>query len=314
MGKKCGYFEGWYFKLVDKNGKKPIVFIPGIINNKRFPHSFIQIYIGDEMKYYYIEGDISDFTAKEESLWIKIRDNSFSLNNISLDLSGKNSRRQSIYIKGDIKLTDSVPWPDNGKGIGSMELFNYINFLECYSQVCSLYSKLEGSISINGKTADYTDGCAYVEKNWGRDFPRDYFWIQSSGFREKRAALTLSYGRVPLYLIKFNGFLGALYLKDRVFSFTTTNGSKIKMESNSNVFHIELINKKYLLTINAYADKESFYPLMGPYKNKMVPNFRESLMGTAQVRLVCAEDKAVIFEDYSNFSGIEFGGNLNNLK
>jgi tocopherol cyclase len=299
---------------VDKNGENPIAFIPGVLNNKNCPHCFIQVFIGSEIKYYYIEGNISDFSAKEESLWIKIRDNIFSLNDISLDLSGRNSQNQSIYIKGNVKLTNTVSWPDKAKGIGTMGVFNYIKFLECYSQVCSLHSKLKGSISINGKTTDYTDGCAYVEKNWGRDFPRDYFWVQSSGFREKKAALTLSYGRVPLYLIKFNGFLGALYLKDRVFLFTSMNGSSIKMESDINGFHIKLTNKKYVLIISTYADKESFYPLMGPCKNKMIPDFRESLKGIALVKLTCIENKELIFEDYSNFSGIEFGGNLNNLK
>ena len=295
---------------MDKNGENPIAFIPGVINNKSFPHSFIQVFIGSEMKYYYIKGDISDFKAKRESLWIKIRDNSFSLNNISLNLSGKNNENQSIYIKGHVKITDSVRWP----GKGSMGLFNYINFLECYSQVCSLHSKLEGSILIDGKIVDFTGGCAYVEKNWGRNFPKDYFWVQASGFREKRAAITLSYGRIPLYLMKFNGFLGAVYLRDRIFTFTTINGSSIKIENNSNTFHIKLINKKYLLNINAYAESNNFYPFMGPYKNKMVPNFRESLNGIVQVKLTYLDDKKLIFNDYSNFSGIEFGGNLNNLK
>ncbi|MFA6941111.1 MAG: hypothetical protein WCQ54_09050 [Clostridiaceae bacterium] len=53
---------------------------------------------------------------------------------------------------------------------------------------------------------------------------------------------------------------------------------------------------------------------MGHYKDKMVPNFRGSLEGIVQVRLTSADDKKIIFDDYSNFSGIEFGGNLDNLK
>lgn len=312
-GKKCGYFEGWYFKFVDKNGENPIAIIPGIITSGGNPHSFIQVFVGDSVEYYYIMGDKNDFIGEEDNLNVKVKGNTFTLKQVILNIKGKNNN-SNLIIEGKINLRNKVYWPDNGTSKGSMGFFNYLTFLECYSQVCLLNSEIDGTISINGKEVDYTDGKAYVEKNWGRNFPKDYLWIQSSGFTNKKASLTISYGRVPLYLFKINGFLGALYLEDKIYTFTTMNKSKINIDKEEDIILVELSNKEYYLRVRGYAKDDTFFPLIGPFNGNMKSMYRESLKGSVETTLIGKIDGKVLFNDTSNYSGIEVGGDLNNLK
>jgi hypothetical protein len=45
-GKKAGFFEGWYFKVVDPSERRMYAFIPGISFAAEDSHSFIQVLNG----------------------------------------------------------------------------------------------------------------------------------------------------------------------------------------------------------------------------------------------------------------------------
>ncbi|EKY26723.1 hypothetical protein HMPREF0216_01908 [Clostridium celatum DSM 1785] len=39
-----------------------------------------------------------------------------------------------------------------------MGFYNYLNFMECYSQVCALDGGIYGYLKLNNKEIDFTDG------------------------------------------------------------------------------------------------------------------------------------------------------------
>jgi len=61
-GKKKNYFEGWYFKIVSKDGKHTWAFIPGISYGGNQNHSFIQVINGMTGETWYFKYEPSAFS------------------------------------------------------------------------------------------------------------------------------------------------------------------------------------------------------------------------------------------------------------
>lgn len=49
-------------------------------------------------------------------------------------------------------------WQDYLINPGIMGFYNYLNFMECYSQVCALDGGIYGYLKLNNKEIDFTDG------------------------------------------------------------------------------------------------------------------------------------------------------------
>ncbi len=66
--KKVNYFEGWYFKLIDKKSDNIFAVIPGISisNVKNNSHAFIQVMDGKNATSEYFRFNVSDFSYSTE--------------------------------------------------------------------------------------------------------------------------------------------------------------------------------------------------------------------------------------------------------
>lgn len=82
------YFEGWYYKIVDKDESNSFAFIPGIAYDKnRKGHSFVQIIDSINYRTEYFKFPISEFIYSEEVLDVIVGDK-----NYLLSISGKYNR------------------------------------------------------------------------------------------------------------------------------------------------------------------------------------------------------------------------------
>ncbi|QII81181.1 hypothetical protein G7057_00970 [Jeotgalibaca arthritidis] len=45
-------------------------------------------------------------------------------------------------------------------------------------------------------------GKGYIEKDWGRSFPKNYIWIQSNHFNDNQRSLFFSYAHIPYRRLK----------------------------------------------------------------------------------------------------------------
>ena len=106
--KKSNFFEGWYFKLVDKNMNNVISLIPGIYlgKTKENSHSFIQILQGNKAIYSYKKFAKDEFKSKSNSeLTISVANNSFSLKEISLNINdGTDNITGCVCFKNLLKM------------------------------------------------------------------------------------------------------------------------------------------------------------------------------------------------------------------
>lgn len=310
--KRNNFFEGWYFKLTTRDNKKSFGFIPGIIKCKdnTNSHSFIQFLDGNKAKFEYIRYNEEDFYAEKNKFKVTIEDNKFSLEGMSISI-----KKQGLTIQGCLRFNNVIKWPDSMVNPGSMGFYNCLSFMQCYSQVCAIDMSIQGEININGERIDFTEGKAYVEKNWGRDFPYSYLWVQCNCFQGGEGALSCSIGHIPMPkpLRSFTGFLIGFWYKDVFYKFSTINISKITIDSNSKDINIKVNNGKYILEFKTATDKYTYMDLLAPRENRMIPIASETIVGRCDVMLKEIKSQKIIFKDSSCCAGVEFSGNYEEL-
>jgi len=299
------YFEGWYFKLVNRDMKQAFAFIPGVFFSSvpEHDHAFIQIIDGIKKTYRYERFPTKEFSSASNTFSVAVAGNSFGRNGLSFNLAGSRSA-----ISGKIKFSNHLDWPENFFNPGSMGFYNYILKMQCYSQVCAMDFDLSGSLEINGHLVDYNGGKGYIEKNWGTAFPYSWVWIQCNQFQKERAALSCSLGHIPFPLSSFRGFLVGLYVGSSFYEFTTMNRSKAEVIQKGADLAVHFKNRRYSLTIECETKSEDFILLNGPRGDQMVPLVQENLQGLVRVTLKETSGSRTIYSDSGRCAGVEYGG------
>lgn len=307
--KKKNFFEGWYFKIVDKNNSHKFAFIPGIAlgENSKQNHSFIQVVDGKDIDYKYLKFKQDSFRFDNNNLKIHVSSNMFSLEKISLFLHYQN-KNTTKHIKGILNFKNLSKWPDSILNPGSMGFYNYLLFMECYSQVCSLDGDIEGCLEIDGEIIDFTGGKVYIEKNWGKSFPKSWVWIQSNSFENKSVSVTCSLATIPFPIKDFRGFLIGVTINGQFISFTTINNSKLNLVSLGQDVELTASKNNLKLTLKTRTNLDDFVLCMAPKNGHMIPLVKETLNGTVKIILEDTDSHEIIFMGVGKSTGVEYGG------
>jgi tocopherol cyclase len=303
-GKKKNYFEGWYYKVISGNEEKAFAFIPGVAMDKSGNgHAFIQVLDGKQKTSAYHRFDIQEFRPSSKKLLVQINKNSFSEHYMLLDLPG---------IKGELHFSGNVPWPKPLYSPGIMGPYAFAPFMECYHGIVSMDHIIQGSLHINGEAVDFTNGRGYIEKDWGRSFPSAYFWMQSNHFSKPGISLKCSVAKIPWVRNSFTGFIAGLWLNDKLYRFTTYNGTKLRRSfADEKKVEVVLENKKYLLEILAHRDNAT--ELASPIDGFMNGRIEESMTALIEVRLTDKKEGAVLLDDIGKNAGLEVAGNIKEI-
>ena len=191
--KSKNYFEGWYYKIVDKDQSNSFAFIPGIAYDKnKNGHSFIQIIDSLNYRTEYFKFPISKFSYSKKELLVEVDKNIFTRNSLDINL-----QEGDYPVFGNLKFYDIEPFPKKLTRPGIMGPFSFVPFMECYHGVVNIHQKIKGSLTIDNKKVDFTDGYGYIEKDWGRSFPKWWVWIQCNHFTKRDASLMFSIAKIP---------------------------------------------------------------------------------------------------------------------
>lgn len=289
------YFEGWYFK--NTNNKGGISFIPGININNENKKAFIQVITSHSS--YYINYDINDFHFNLFPFSIKIGNNFFSKEYISIDIE---EEKQNIKIHGKIKYLNSQNINTNFLNPNIMGPFSYIPFMECNHAILSMKNKTQGSICINDTIIDLNNGTGYIEKDWGISFPKYYIWCQANNFKTKNTSFILSIADIPFKIFNFRGIICILKINNKEFKFSTYNNVKLKLyEVKNNYINIILKKGIYTLEINSKCNIKN--AVIAPIRGEMKKNILESI--SASVYIVLKKRNKIIFTDKSSNCGLE---------
>jgi tocopherol cyclase len=302
---KKSYFEGWYFKHVSNDGKQIMSFIPGISLSEKDSHSFVQYIMmiqGEDNKKRtetgYISYPLSSFEYQQEPFQIKIGPNVFTQSQVSVDLTNENST-----IKGSVELGKFTPIKHSLLTPNIMGIFAYVPVMECFHGIVSMNHSLTGSFKVNGETIDFSNGKGYIERDWGKSFPREYVWIQSNHFENDQTSLFFSEAHIPFMKTAFQGFICNLVVDNQEYRFATYHRDSCKLEKvNDQTVKITLENKAAILSIEAEVTNPG--ELIAPTVSGMQKVIKEELGGNVKIALYLKKEKT-LYKDETTSAGIE---------
>ena len=300
-GKKRRYFEGWYYKVLNAAEDKAFAFIPGItMDENGHRHSFIQVLNGKDLTSEYHKFKIKEFLPEAGIFEIRLANNSFSSNEIQLDLPN---------IKGILNFSQQTPWPSSWYSPGIMGPYSFVPFMECYHGILSIDHTLQGKLIINDETIDFTGGRDYTEKDWGHSFPSGYIWVQTNHFSKQGISLKASVAKIPWLGTSFVGFIAGVWLHDRLFQFTIYNSSRLQ-KSFADLTKVELAmeNKNYRLEILVH--RETATELASPISGFMQGRIEESMTAKVEVALTDIKSNRILLHDTGRNAGLEVAGKV----
>jgi len=296
--RKAGYFEGWYFKNVNAGQDDVLSVIPGISLDRNDPHAFVQVINGITGETRYFRFDIADFDWNRERFEVRVGKNEFSLARMKLDLA-----EDGFAVSGTLEFLDPVPYPSSLLSPGIMGWFSYVPFMECNHGVVSANHRIDGTLSVNGRAIDFSQGRGYIEKDWGKSFPSSWLWLQCNNFSADPCTLFVSVAKIPWLGHYFMGLIAFVYVGGKYHLFATYNGSKIENISFADrMLRIELSNRKYRLSITALQGEGGH--LKAPVSGTMSRMIKESVNSTVSFTLSDA-DGNTIHADEGRSAGLE---------
>ena len=302
--KKAPFFEGWYHKMSLKNGKS-IVLIPGMFRSSEVNNetAFIMIYNGISNEFKYLKIPIDNFKYKKNTYQLEIENNYFSLDRLKLNIANKD-----IKIYGEIFCSELKPWPNNLIEPGCMGWYAYLPTMECFHGILSMDHKLKGSLFINGSEIDFDNGRGYIEKDWGRNFPKNWFWTQANNFKDTNLSLSASLATIPWRSRQFTGFIIALNTKDELYRFAPYRNSKIvSVNYSDNKFTLTVKRKNLTLKIDSVKGRK-YSTLYAPDKRDMIPKVNEYLDSNVSIQL--NEGENILLKDECSNAALEMVGDM----
>lgn len=294
------YFEGWYFKLVSRDGTQAVSLIPGVSLHPEDGHAFIQA-AGTCFDPAYIRFPLPSFTACRRALELKVADNLFTDKLIVMNID-----EPGLKADGAVKFIDAVSFPKATLMPGIMGPFTYMPFLECRHAVVNLHQKLAGTLKINGRLIDFYGGTGYIEKDWGTSFPRSWVWLQGNAFAGTDASFMVSVARIPFLGCSFTGCIAFVYIHGSYYPIATYNGGRVSRYSvTDKEILLVLENRSCRLTVSVKRAQGN--RLFAPQGGQMKRTLEETLLTCAQVTL---ENRGgcIIFKGKTECASYETGG------
>jgi tocopherol cyclase len=305
------HFEGWYFKLVDRDERNIYAVIPGVSFDKNGDaHCFIQVLNGRDAASRYFRYDIGSFRYSDNNFELWVGDSYFSSGKIELNI-----RDEETSISGTLKFGNAIPWPVSAFSPGAMGWYAFMPFMECYHGVLSFDHSISGSLRVADHDIDFNGGRGYIEKDWGHSFPFYYAWTQSNHFERPGVSIMVSVANIPWLGRTFDGFMTGLLYENKLYRFTTYNGARMdEFKVNPQSFTAGFKTRRHSLHVDAQKSKDAM--LAAPKSGAMEGRIAESMTSEIRIRLCSLEqgEERLIFEGSGRNAGLEIAGDINKFR
>lgn len=299
--KQKSYFEGWYYKVVAVDQNLAFAVIPGIsIKNENDQHAFIQVIDGIRCRSDYYKYPISDFKAAIDNHYIEIGPNVFSEKVMSLNLP---------MIKGNLTSSSWQKLPFTLKRPGIMGWYSYIPTMQCNHGLGSFLHYWSGEITVGPNNYTLKRAQGYVEKDWGKSFPRSWIWTQCNTFDcQDEVSVFASVAHIPWKSTHFIGFLGAIWHAGEIDIFSTYTGTIRHTTLNDDNVVIRLSKKDKILdlTITKAPGADLISPLSGEMRGKVNESIQAKMYMKYQSDSKCIEANG-------SYAGLEVAGPVEEL-
>ena len=289
--KTAHYFEGWYFK--HHEGDETISFIPGIqIDENSCAYAFIQVITKDESHFF--SYPISKFYADQEVLFIRIGNNIFTRQGIYIDINQENSKKEKVRIKGHFhyegltKVNYSIMGP-----------FQYLP-MPCRHGILSMHHRVTGNMQINEKSIVMYRGLGYMETDYGKSFPKKYFWTQANAKKVFAPQIFASIAALPICGREMLGCVAVIAYQGKQYRLATYLGARVLIIKES----LAIIQQgRWTLCIHmdrAHRAQE----LLAPCKGKLSRTIKEDVK--CVVRYTFYHGTKKVFDWTTRNASIEF--------
>jgi tocopherol cyclase len=303
-GKEKKYFEGWYYKVINADESRAFAFIPGIAMDKNgVQQAFVQVMDGKKLTAEYHKFEANQFIPAQGKFEVELANNFFSTKKIKLDLP---------TAKGELNFEHQTPWSSSWYSPGIMGPFSFVPFMQCYHGILSMDHSIHGTLKIQDEEIDFSNGRGYMEKDWGRSFPSGYIWMQTNHFSQPGISLKASVAKIPWLTSSFVGFIGGIWLQDRLIEFTTYNFTRLR-KSFADEKKVELVLENSNHRLEIFARREATTSLASPILGFMDGRIEESMTAKIEVKLFDKKNKQVLLEDTGRNAGLEVAGKVNEI-
>ena len=311
-GKRPPFFEGWYYKLVDAGEQARYAVIPGIFlsEDPAEHHAFVQVLNGRTGQVSYHQYRPEEFWAADRNFDLRIGPNQFTSDHLSLDIHSL-----ELTASGELRFSDLRPWPVTLTSPGIMGWYAWMPFMECYHGVVSLDHGIQGNLSVNNQSLDFTGGRGYIEKDWGRSFPSAWIWFQTNHFEQPGTSLTASVAIIPWVRRSFPGFIVGLWHKGVLYRFASYTGARIEqLEIADEQVVWVLRDRRFRLEMRAIRSAGGL--LRAPTPVNMDRRIAETLNARVEVALYALEGGGArrLFQGTGRHAGLEAVGDLDRLR
>jgi hypothetical protein len=306
--KRRHYFEGWYFKLIDRARDSAMALIPGISlgASRTDRHAFIQLIDDKTGRVAYFRFPFEAFHADPDRFHVEIGPNRFDAHGLTVDLDDG-----QVKVQGSLRFDGAIPFPHSFWNPGVMGPFTFVPGLECYHGIVNIRHRIHGTLAVDGTPHVFEGGDGYIEKDWGRSFPKSWVWIQANHFPESDASVLFSIADIPFVRGSFTGFLCFLLHQGRLYRFATYNRSRVvKVERHGTTVHAVVRGPSGALSLT--ADRGTAGVLRAPKDGRMEREIEESLAATVTVKMIDRTGR-LLFEGTSHSAGMEISGDVDGL-
>ncbi len=257
--RKRDYFEGWYLRLF--NNDVNMAFIFAVTFNQDDPHAFIQVFDGRSVSTEYFRFPLEAFRYEDATVFIG--ENRLSESHVRVKVGGYD-------IDGTI--SDHVL-----PGRSSIGLLRYAP-LQCFQEVVWLSASADIAMPDGEKTE------VYLEKTYGRRFPKRWFWLHAP-FDD--GVLSFAGGIVPVPPFETFAFFALFHHEEETVRFATYNRASLRIEEGKTV---SFLLKKGGHTLFIDAERGDEVPLVGPGERaRMQERVMESLNAKVRLRYMKGE-------------------------
>ena len=212
-GRRGPYFEGWYLKYQARDGTA-LALIPAVhIDGCGRRSASLQILTDGGS--WWLEYPEREFQASEERFQVRVGQNIFDDSGAWLHI-----QRKGISLHGILQSGPFAPLRSDIMGP-----FRFVPGMECAHGVLSMGHPVEGTLTLNGGTVNFSGGTGYVETDWGRSFPDAYLWAQCAW---GGGGLMLAVAAVPLAAGSFTGCICAVRHEGREYRLATYRGARVE--------------------------------------------------------------------------------------
>lgn len=306
-GAPAPFFEGWYLKLVTADQRRSLALIPGLFRGREpgSAHAFVQVVIPGAEAVRFERVPVEAFSAADDEFDVRVGASRFGARGVRVDLPG---------CRGEVGFGELAPWPVTPTAPGVMGWYAWVPVMQCYHGVVSLDHTLSGQLELDGEVLDFDGGRGYIEKDWGRSFPKRWVWMQSNHFDEPGICASLSVADVPWLGGAFPGFLVGFWRKGRLLRLTTYTGAKVtRVERTADGAALEVEDARHRLT--AFAGGGTPVRIHMPSERSMEGVVEEHLGATLEIRLVeKGPSESVLFEGLGRQAAYEVQGDVRKLR